>query len=233
VSLRDRTRKPARRQDVIEARQRILILCEGEVTEPQYIEGFKRWCRNPLVEVEGAAGVTVSLVRRARDRRQQAEDAAKREKDENLIYDQVWCVFDQDGRANFNEAIKMAQDSGLGLAVSVPCIELWLFLHFQENPGAQDVKEMQRLLKRHVPEHDKTVIFDHYIDGYHHAHRRAAHLDENCRKDDEPFRNPSTGMYLLTEEIAKYSRLAAPSNEADSAISQTKTTQGQRKRGRT
>src|SRR5262245_51085096 len=98
MNRRNRTRKPARRRDEIEVRERILVLCEGKRTEPEYIQGFKTWCRNPLVEVAlvPAKGVPLSLVTSARERRQEAADAAKREKDENLRYDQVWCVFDRD-----------------------------------------------------------------------------------------------------------------------------------------
>jgi RloB-like protein len=221
MSRRNRDRKPARRPDTIEARQRILVLCEGKRTEPEYIAGFKNWCRNPLVEVAilGAEGVPLTLVTNARDCQSRAADAAKREKDENLLYDQVWCIFDRDDHPHFKEAIKMAADNGLYLAVSVPCFELWLLLHFRENPGLRHRNELRRLLEKHIIRYDKTVDFGLFVQGYRLAHRRAAALDEHCRQDNEAFRNPSTGVYRLTEQIGRYSWLEARSHDTDSSSS--------------
>lgn len=238
MNRRNRSRRAARRLDTIEARQRILVLCEGKRTEPEYIQGFKNWCRNPLVDVVtlGAEGVPLTLVASAREHRQQALEAAKREKDENLSYDQVWCVFDRDEHPYFNDAIKMAQDNGLDLAVSNPSVELWLLLHFRENPGAQHRAKLRHMLAKYVPEYDKAVHFGDYMQGYPLARRRAAKLEEHCQQDAEPFRNPSTGMYLLTEQIGRYSWLEAPSTETRSApVAQTTADmpqQGRRSRAR-
>jgi hypothetical protein len=234
MNRRNRTRKLARRLDIIEARQRILVLCEGKRTEPEYIKGFKAWCRNPLVEVaiSGAEGVPLTLVVSARDRRWEAAEAAKLEKDENLCYDQVWCVFDRDDHPRFNEAIKMAQDNGLELAISNPSFELWLLLHFRDNPGAQHRDGLRRMLMKHIPKYDKTVDFDDYVESYRVAHRRAADLDHLCAKDGEPFRNPSTGVYLLTAQIGRYSWLEAPSDELDSTTSHTPTNTDTTQKGR-
>jgi hypothetical protein len=219
---------------MIEARQRILVVCEGRRTEPEYIKGFKAWCRNPLVEVaiSGADGVPLTLVASARERRQQAADAAKLEKDENLRHDQVWCVFDRDDHPGFNEAIKMAQDNGLDLAVSNPSFELWLLLHFRDNPGVQHRKDLHRMLKKHIPEYDKAVDFADYIEGYRLAHRRAASLDQLCAADGEPFRNPSTGVYLLAEQISRYSWLETRSDEGDTGTSNTPTRSDSARKGR-
>lgn len=225
MSHRDRVRRPARRNDRIEARQRILVVSEGERTEPEYLQGFRRWCRAQLVEIVvlGAEGVPITLVASAREYRSKAASAAKREKDENLGYDQVWCVFDKDDHPRFEEAIKMAEDHGLYLAVSNPCVELWLLLHFRDNPGLQHREQLKRMLKQHVPDYDKAVDFTLYAASYHHAHRRAAKLDEHCRNDGEPFRNPSTGMYLLTEEISRYSSRDVHPQKQPSTTSNRKT----------
>ncbi len=151
----------------------------------------------------------------ARARRQQAAEDAKRERDDNLRYDQVWCVFDRDEHPKFAEAIKFAEDHGLDLAVSNPCVELWLLLHFRDNPGAQHRDDIARMLRKYVPAYDKSVAFAVYGEGYRDAHRRGALLDQRCREDGEPFRNPSTGMYLLTEQVARYSWLEAPKGSHD------------------
>ena len=75
---------------------RLLILCEGEVTEPAYIRGLARSSRAASVEVIIAKeqGVPFTLVKLARDKKRAAELAARKQSDEFLRYDEVWCVFD-------------------------------------------------------------------------------------------------------------------------------------------
>ena len=75
---RDRKKRPARGPAARTPRRRILVVCEGEVTEPEYIEGFRRWCRNPLVEVIVAPehGVPTTLVGAAVAHKSRSERAA-------------------------------------------------------------------------------------------------------------------------------------------------------------
>ena len=113
----------------------------------------------------------MTLVTRARDLRAMATWDAKRRHSEFLDYDQVWCVFDRDDHPHFDEAIKMARDNGLDLAVSNPSMELWLLLHFRDNPGMQHRREVRRMLKEHVPKYDKGVdCLQDYVEGYKWVH---------------------------------------------------------------
>ena len=95
-SARNRERRPGRRPAFREPRRRILVVCEGVVTEPQYLNGLARHFRNQLVDVKIIPGgaVPLTLVKSARDLKKEADGAAKRERDVNLKYDDVWCVFD-------------------------------------------------------------------------------------------------------------------------------------------
>lgn len=149
MSRGNRNRRPARRAQQIEPRERILVLCEGKNTEPQYVRGFRRWCQNSLVDVviAGAHGVPLTLVREAKRLMEDARERAKRERDEFLSYDSVWCVFDVDEHPNVPEAVDMACANGIELAISNPCFELWLLLHFRENPGAQHRHTLQAWMK--------------------------------------------------------------------------------------
>jgi hypothetical protein len=49
----------------------------------------------------------------------------------------VWCVFDSDdfGIRNFNEAVKLAEQNGIGVAYSIQAFEYWLLLHFEDHQG--------------------------------------------------------------------------------------------------
>ena len=73
-------------------------MCEGSVTEPDYFEGFSVAYKNPRVRVKvmGGVGVPQTIVEAAREHKREAEKRARREKDENLCFDEVWCVFDVD-----------------------------------------------------------------------------------------------------------------------------------------
>jgi len=200
---RDRHRRPARRPPFREPKPIILIVCEGKNTEPQYFDGFKRNCRNPRVEILIARehGVPKTLVETAKEYKSMAEADAKRKRDENLAYDSVWCVFDVDEHPHIPDARQMARDNDIELAISNPCFELWLLLHFRESPGMQHRHKLREILVRHVPGYDKEVDYAIYSDGYPQAVKRATRLATTAAGAGEPGRNPSTDVYKLTEII--------------------------------
>lgn len=45
-------------------------------------------------------------------------------------YREVWIVFDRDQVINFDEIIKTAEDKGINIAWSNPCIEIWFEAYF-------------------------------------------------------------------------------------------------------
>nr|VFK43165.1 MAG: RloB-like protein [Candidatus Kentron sp. SD]VFK48670.1 MAG: RloB-like protein [Candidatus Kentron sp. SD] len=108
----------------------VLIVCEGKKTEPHYFKELREQYQlsSVNVEVTSADGTDpVSVVRTAKSKR---EEAKKREKP----FDRVYCVFDRDEHANFDEAsrqITKRQKQGFRTARSWPCFEFWLLLHFR------------------------------------------------------------------------------------------------------
>ena len=202
-SGRNRERRSGRRTPFREPKLKMLIVCEGANTEKQYFEQFAKFHRNSLVEVivEGGKGVPLTVVRAAKERKEKAISDAKRKDDEFLKYQWVWCVFDVDNHPNVPEARIMAADNGIELAISNPCFELWLLLHHRDCPGELHRHAAQTMLKDHVAGYDKHVNFDDYTDGYHKAVQRAKSLDQLAESMGEPGRNPTTGVYVLTEMI--------------------------------
>ena len=79
-----------------EPKPRILVICEGTVTEPRYLEDYSKDQKNGLVEVEaiGLGYDPKSLVDEAAERRDLAEKEAEKQEDDFLKYDDVWCVFE-------------------------------------------------------------------------------------------------------------------------------------------
>ena len=195
MGKRDRARRPARQRPHLQAKPLVLIVTEGGVTEPEYFRGFAASFHNPRVRIEvvGGAGVPKTIVESAKKRKQDAETRAQRENDENLRYDQVWCVFDFDEHPRIPDAKQMARDNGIELAISNPCIELWLWLHFAEQPGMRDRRDLQRMVAQHIRNYDKHVNYSDYASGYESAVQRALRLDAEAEADNEEGRNPSTG----------------------------------------
>jgi len=202
---RHRERRPARRKPVQLPRRRLLVVCEGERTEPEYIRGFERLARNATVEIEipPDRGDPKRLVEIAREMSRSARLAAVRHDDSFLAFDEVWCVFDRDEHVRFDEAISMARGNRILLAVSNPCVELWLLLHFRDSPGARHRRDVQLLLRHHLPSYNKHLDFKEVAHGVQQATDRARRLDRDAEAMGEAGRNPTTGFFRLTDSITR------------------------------
>ncbi len=184
---------------------RILIVCEGMKTEPGYFQDFRREYRR-VVEVElSPGGVPKTLVERAAEMKVDAKRVARAAKDENLLYDQVWCVFDIDDHPKVDDAKQQARDNGIEIAISNPCFELWVLLHFQDRTAQIDRAKLQDLCRKHLPGYIKDLPTEKLTPQYEQAATRARKLDawqqQQGRKEDP---NPSTGVYKLTEAIRSF-----------------------------
>jgi hypothetical protein len=122
-----------RKQAVKETRKFILIVCEGEKTEPGYFEGFKAdlpkgVLDNNQIEVVGEGKNTISLVEATLKIR------TKRERDTGRTFDETWVVFDRDSflPEQFNRAIFQARAANppISCAWTNEAFELWYCLHF-------------------------------------------------------------------------------------------------------
>lgn len=160
-------------------------------------------CRNPRVTIQIAAGkgVPLSVVRVAKEFKEIAIVHSRREPDENLAFDSVWCVYDVDDHPHHHEAREMAVANQIELAISNPCFELWLLLHFRDNPGAQDRNALRSLLKQFDPNYDKHVSHPNYTTEFENASLRAKRMDASAENRCDVGTNPSTSVYKLTQMI--------------------------------
>ena len=180
---------------------RMLIVCEGKRTEPEYFRDMKT-VERALVDLDiRSEGMPKELVERAVELKRQAEAAAERERDENLRYDEVWCVFDIDTHKLIAEASQQARNHRIELAISNPCFELWVLLHFQDQRAHIQVRQVQRLCAKHLPGYEKRVPYTKLRRYYIIAVQRAKHLDKMQASLGRMRGNPSTGVYRLTEKI--------------------------------
>ncbi|MGY2137761.1 RloB family protein [Pseudomonas reactans] len=99
-------------------KKKILIVCEGERTEPSYFKSFRvlKQC-----EIVGSGSNTISVVNHA---------LKLMSKDDFL---ETWCVFDRDSfpKRNVKRALQLADQNNIKVAFSNESFELWYVLHFE------------------------------------------------------------------------------------------------------
>ena len=201
-----------RREPSLREKPTILIVCEGENTEPSYFRQFR--LSSATIKPIGEGYNTVSLVNRA--------IALAQEKS----YDQVWCVFDKDdfSQVDFNNAIAIAEAQCFGVAYSNQAFEYWIILHFNDHQGGgmhRDTygKKINALLKPFKLTYDYTgskivteAMFE-TLDGVdattgkprkqlaiERAKRSYNHLSHTNPASEES----STTVFRLVEELEKY-----------------------------
>ena len=103
--------------------ERVLIVCEGERTEPRYLRELTTRFRLGTVRIEGSGTDPRSVVDLARQ-------LQIRERRQGEKFDRVFCVFDRDEHQSFDDACQYANAIRISLARSWPCFEYWLLLHF-------------------------------------------------------------------------------------------------------
>jgi hypothetical protein len=200
-------RRSLKRKVAIRApRKTFLIFCEGERTEPEYLEALKKqpFVRDVAsvdlrVEPKHGGAMPGKLV-------SMAVDAHSKAIAEDAEIDEFWCVFDVEWPVNhpdLKDAIDQAHRNGIQLAISNPCFELWLILHFRDHGGWLDNGHAKRLRQQLDGSNDKGLDVARYMPLVSDAARRAAKLDERHRRDGTPFPedNPSSGMYRLLASV--------------------------------
>lgn len=118
----------------------ILIVNEGEVTEPVYFDALKRKLNLLTVEIEvvGAGkGDPRRLAEAAVEEKKQRRKDAKKGKlgfSKAPDFDEFWIVFDTDvpvAHGRYQDGVGFAAAKGVKVAESTPCFEFWLLLHLE------------------------------------------------------------------------------------------------------
>ncbi|MGA3026814.1 MAG: RloB family protein [Bryobacteraceae bacterium] len=188
-----RRRKPFR-----EPKPRVLIVCEGGVTEEQYFNDLCNRERKTILVTE-SGGDPKTLVEKAASMMKASKRNAS--KDANERYDHVWCVFDRDEHTRYADALQQARDNGIKVALSNPCFELWALLHFQDQRAWIDRSNVQHLCRQHMPGYVKRLPCDTLYPFVDEAKRRAIELDHWHATRGTTGDNPSTTVYLLVDII--------------------------------
>lgn len=191
VNLR---RRPAYR----EPKKRFMLVCEGKRTEPDYFGYFNRLRFSEVkVTTEPASGTPGPIVRRAIELRKGeycGED------------DDVWAVFDVDQHSDLGSALNQANANGISVALSSPCFELWLLLHFRHQSADIHRRKAYHETKQHLPRYEKGITEQHFVllaDRYETAAMSAVRLVATATADGscDPWRNPQTSAHVLVGAI--------------------------------
>jgi len=163
-----------------------------------------------VVIADHAGSAPNNVVEAAKD----ARDARRRQADagEEDQFEEVWVSFDTEGPQNpdrlaqARNAIERARQLGFLTAVSNPCFEYWLLLHFVyfvrpiEN-GAAACK----LLRKHIPKYGKGLkCFDIIYPNTDTARERANRVFEERHKYSSTHPcdcHPCTEVHKLVESL--------------------------------
>lgn len=165
---RQAARDIQRRAAVRKPYERLLIVCEGEKTEPQYLREIQRCFRLATAHVQVLHSPFGTEPQQVLDyalvlfkEGDSVRGVAPRE------FDRVVVVFDRDEHRTYHEALakaagqngRLKNDSGiavpLDVVASVPCFELWLLLHFENVQAPLHRVEALERLRVHLPGYEK------------------------------------------------------------------------------
>lgn len=184
-----------RKVGIKELRERFLIVCEGDKTEPNYFRCFR--VPKDVIDVRGFGFNPSKLVEKAKELKSQGD------------YDQVWCVFDRDDwpKQDFNNAIANASREGFKIAYSNEAFELWYVLHFEflntGLPRKDYIDKLDKLLKSKYKK-NSDLIYEEIENLQSAAIKRAKSLLQQYSPQNPENDNPSTTVHLLVEELNKF-----------------------------
>jgi hypothetical protein len=179
--------------------ERVLIVCEGSKTEPQYFEALKRHYRlhnaNVVVQSSQYGTSPLQVVQFAQDRFERGDAHSHLRP---RAFDRVVAVFDRDEHASYHAALALADGLAQALrnedkkpvrfeaVASVPNFELWLLLHFEDVLAPVHRDQVLQRLRQHLPHYAKAGA-DHFGLTRHRmpaAIVRAAHLAGLSTRED-------------------------------------------------
>jgi|AntRauTorckE5430_2_1112549.scaffolds.fasta_scaffold02014_6 hypothetical protein len=189
-----------KRGGVFRDSRRFLIFTEGAKREVRYFEAVGVDERRVSVLIFGAD----PIINDSSPEQTLARAIAQIKKSPLMEDDRVWLVIDKDRWSEKQLMLvqRSCNDKGWNLAITNPCFELWLYLHYAELPegNTSSCQQLKTALgELTIPEGYQPEIA---LKGIDDAIRRAKVLDENPDLVIPP-RNVSR-IYLLFEDLKDF-----------------------------
>ncbi len=215
MSKRGKTRKPisektkllldslSRRTGVRNVARRILIVCEDDKSSPNYFRAIiQKYRLSAAAVVVGSGHQTqpIQVVDLAIERRERAKESTQ-----ETPFDETWCVIDGEYGKKIANARARANAKNIKLAISTPCFEYWVLLHFKQTSNAgPDCKAVMRSLFEHIPDYEKGKcdfenVVQHVKDASQYAHLcRKQGLAAHPHPEDQ---NPCSELFKLIKSL--------------------------------
>lgn len=187
---------------------KVLVVCEGEKTEPNYFNELIQFheLNTANVEIDGSCGSSPKSVF------ERAIDLWTIEERKGDPFDRVYCVFDKDSHDTYEDTLqRIAAHEPKELfhaAISVPCFEYWLLLHFKFTTkpyaatGSSSIAdEVINDLKSFMPDYTKgsNDIFSSLASQIEFAKENSARSLKHA--DDNHTDNPTTNIHDLVNYL--------------------------------
>ncbi len=190
---------------------RILIVCEGKKSEPNYFEDIRQQLKLPKAEVRVIHSDAGTEPR-------QIVDYAEKVFFEDPSFDIVYAVFDRDEHKTYHDALQRAAQLDKALkndfkkkirfhaVPTVPCFEMWILLHFADVKAFADRHEVIRHVGDHIKGYTKGIegVFGLTVDKLATATARAKKLREEF--EAESGIEPYTNVDELVAKLLSYRR---------------------------
>jgi RloB-like protein len=206
IMARD-SRSLSRRPGTSAEAETIAVVCEGEKTEDIYFNGIRkehRLATTRLPVVGPGVGPSVGLGADPLKVVEQAESLRQE-------YDHAWAVFDVEApgphaapHPRLKQAIERAERVGVRCAISHPCFELWLLLHFQLQTAYLNNEAVRSKVRRcDCGYSERGFDFARIWPHRQNAIRNANELDARQRSNISEIvdRNPWTTVHELVLQL--------------------------------
>lgn len=177
--------------------RRILVVTEGEETEPQYVERLDTYLRSrvsaTVVKRVGVGKDPLSVVRKCIELRDKAVNA-----DRDKAYDVCVCLVDVDNHTSLGEACALAHRESILLVVSNLKFEVWLRWHAEARLSVMSPTQLDHHVAKLGLVKNKHLTPAFPIEKVHDACKAARQADPDmstCRPGPEP----SSAMPLLVD----------------------------------
>jgi len=188
--------------------EKVLIVCEGEKTEPNYFEDLILFHKlnTANVEVDGSCGSSPRSVF------ERAIELWHSEDKKGDAFDRVYCVFDKDSHTTYEETVRnISKQEPKGIfhaAISVPCFEYWVLLHFNYTTKPYAATETSSIGSEVLK--DLIHVMPNYSKGckniYSELHPQLEFAKHNARRSlehakDNHSDNPTTNIHDLVQYL--------------------------------
>jgi len=191
-----------RKQGIKKELARVIIACEGLVTEKNYFQSIFL----ELIQNHNIAKTSLVIAHHSHsDPKGVLDDLLKALKVDNE-FEHKWIVIDRDEHESFSKTLDQAKAMDVNVAYSNPSFEFWFLLHFDNYTTPTHRHHLPNLLKKHITyQKNSKTTYNEILPFQKIAITRSKQLIDkftlNGRKLNPTIDNPTTTVYLLIEVL--------------------------------